>query len=78
MTTLSIRLPDPLLQEVDEHAEELKLPRAAYVRKALELMNASVATERRRVRLMEVSRRVREESLQVNSEFSEIEDAPGT
>jgi predicted transcriptional regulator len=37
MTTLSLRVPDEL-QEVDAHAEELHLPRAAYVRKALELL----------------------------------------
>lgn len=76
MTTLSIRLPDDLLHEVDASAEQMHIPRAAYVRKALEQMNAAVVAERRRSRLMEVSLKVRAESMRVNDEFSKIEDAP--
>jgi predicted transcriptional regulator len=74
MTTLSLRLPDDLLHEVDTFAEQLHIPRAAYVRKALEQMNAAVAAQRRRTRLMEASLRVRSESMRVNAEFSRIED----
>ena len=76
MTTLSLRLPDNLLHEVDTSAEQLQIPRAAYVRKALERMNAAVAAERRRTRLTEASLKVRAESMRVNAEFDEIEDAP--
>ncbi len=76
MTTLSLRLPDDLLHEVDASAEQLHIPRAAYVRKALEQMNASVASQRRRARLMEVSLKVRTESMRVNAEFDAIEDEP--
>ena len=76
MTTLSLRLPDNLLHEVDTSAEQLQIPRAAYVRKALERMNAAVAAECRRARLTEASLKVRAESMRVNAEFDEIEDAP--
>lgn len=76
MTTLSLRLPDELLHDIDVHAEQLQLPRAAYVRKALEQMNAAVAAQQRRTRLMEASLKVRAESMRVNAEFSEVEDAP--
>ena len=76
MTTLSLRLPEELLHDIDTHAEQLNLPRAAYVRKALEQMNAAVAAQQRRTRLMEASLKVRAESMRVNAEFSEIEDAP--
>lgn len=76
MSVISVRIPDDLLQEVDSRAQELCLPRAAYVREALERMNASVAAERRRARLVEASRRVRRESMAVNAEFAEIDDAP--
>jgi len=76
MTTLSLRLPDELLHEVDSYAEQLHLPRAAYVRKALEQMNAAVSAQQRRTRLMEASLKVRGESMRVNDEFSVIEDAP--
>ncbi|MDD5285904.1 MAG: hypothetical protein PHD54_08590 [Desulfuromonadaceae bacterium] len=76
MTTLSLRLPDDLLREVDVSADELHIPRAAYVRKALEQMNAAVYAQRRRTRLMEASLKVRGESMRVNAEFDGIEDAP--
>lgn len=76
MTTISLRMPDNFLHEVDAFAEELHLPRAAYVRKALEQMNAAMAAERRRKKLVEASMKVREESMKVNAEFSEVDDVP--
>ncbi|MBI5441821.1 MAG: ribbon-helix-helix protein, CopG family [Deltaproteobacteria bacterium] len=76
MSSISVRIPDRLLSEVDEHAKELQMSRALYLREALERMNASVRSERRRARLMELSRRVREESARVNEEFSEIDHDP--
>jgi predicted transcriptional regulator len=76
MSTLSLRIPDDLLHEVDASAEQLHLPRAAYVRKALEQMNSAVAAQHRRTRLMESSQKVRSESMRVNAEFDSIEDAP--
>lgn len=76
MTTLSLRLPDELLQDVDVFARQMHIPRAEYVRKALEQMNMTVAAQRRRTRLMETSLKVRAESMAVNAEFSDIEDAP--
>jgi len=78
MINLSIRLPDRLLNEVDVYAQELHLPRAEYIRKALEVMNSEVSREQRRKRLTEVSRRVRKESMKINAEFSEIERDPET
>jgi len=76
MTSLSLRLPDELLHEVDDFARLMQIPRAEYVRKALEQMNMTVAAQRRRTRLMETSMRVRSESMKVNAEFSAVEDAP--
>jgi predicted transcriptional regulator len=76
MATLSLRIPEELLHEVDASAEQLHLPRAAYIRTALEKMNCTVAHERRRQRLMEASLKVRGESMRVNAEFDAIEDAP--
>ena len=76
MTTLSLRLPDELLHDIDAHAEQLYIPRAAYVRKDLEQRDAAVAAQQRRTRLMEVSLKVRTESMRVNTEFDAIEDAP--
>ena len=76
MTTLSLRLSDDLLHEVDTFAEQLHIPRAAYVRKALERMNATVAAERRRMQITEASMKVRAESMRVNAEFDDIQDTP--
>lgn len=39
-----------------------------------EQMNPAVASQRRRARLMEASRKVGSESMLVNAEFEEIED----
>lgn len=76
MTTLSLRLPDELLHEVDATAKQLHMPRADYVRKALEQMNRAVAAQQRRARLMEASLKVRAESMAVNAAFDAVEDAP--
>jgi predicted transcriptional regulator len=63
MTSLSLRLPDELLHDVDDFARQMHIPRAEYVRKALEQMNMAVAAQRRRTRLMD-------------AEFNAVEDSP--
>ena len=74
MSTLSIRLPDDLLASVDKQARELKIPRAEYVRRALEAMQAMTEAERRRRRIMEASRKVRKDSMRINAEFEALDD----
>jgi predicted transcriptional regulator len=76
MTSLSLRLPDELLHDVDDFARQMHIPRAEYVRKALEQMNMAVAAQRRRTRLMEASLKVRMESMKINAEFNAVEDSP--
>ncbi len=76
MITVSIRLPDSLLHEVDEIAKDLNVPRTAYLREAIVSMNSKVKQEKRRARMMKLSRRVRKESMRVNSEFSGVENDP--
>jgi metal-responsive CopG/Arc/MetJ family transcriptional regulator len=76
MTTITVRLPDHLFEELDNQSKELKISRALYVRKALERLNREMDAKRRQERLKKVSFKVRSESLKVNAEFSEIEDAP--
>jgi predicted transcriptional regulator len=77
MTTISIRLPDNVLNEVDKIAKDLNVPRTAYLRQAILSMNSKVREERRRARVMKLSRRVRKESMRINAEFSEVEHDPG-
>jgi metal-responsive CopG/Arc/MetJ family transcriptional regulator len=76
MNTISVRLPEELLNEADERAKELQIPRAEYVRKALEYLNKEMKARRRRAHLTMVSQRVREESMKVSAEFNEVEDDP--
>jgi predicted transcriptional regulator len=76
MTTISIRLPDSVLEEVDKIAKDLNLPRTEYLRRAILNMNNKVKEDRRRARIMKLSKRVRKESMRVNAEFSEVEYDP--
>ena len=76
MSTVSIRLPDELLEEADKYAHEMHIPRAEYIRRAIESLNAKVTADYRRQRIMAASLRVREESMRVNAAFDAIEDAP--
>jgi metal-responsive CopG/Arc/MetJ family transcriptional regulator len=76
MNTISIRLPDDILREADCRAADLQIPRAEYLRRAIVAMNRESRNCRQRLRLMEVSARVREESMAVNREFAEIEHDP--
>jgi len=73
MPTISLRIPDDLLTEATCHAKEMHIPRTEYIRKSLISMNRQAELEMRRKRMMEASRRVREESMQVNAEFDAVE-----
>jgi len=77
MTTISIRLPDNVLDEVDRIVKDLNVPRTVYLRQAILSMNSKVKEERRRTRVMKLSKRVRKESMRINAEFSEVEHDPG-
>ena len=76
MATISIRIQDDVLKELNEHSRSLHMPRAEYVRQAVIAMNKQVDRELRKKRNTEASRRVREESMRVNAEFDAVEDAP--
>jgi metal-responsive CopG/Arc/MetJ family transcriptional regulator len=73
MTTLSIRIPDKLVKEVDAKAKLLHMPRSEYVRLAIHRMNDEVTAEERRKLLRALSERVRAESMRVCAEFDVVE-----
>ena len=77
MTTISIRIQDDVLSEVDKIAKELNVSRTEYLRRAILAMNRKVSEDKRRTRIMKLSNRVRKESMRVNAEFSEVEHDPG-
>jgi hypothetical protein len=71
-----MRIEDALLSEMSNQAKSLHLTRTEYLRRAIAEMNEKVARDLSRQRLQEASRKVRTESMRVNVEFAEIEDAP--
>ena len=76
MNTVSMRLPDGLLRELDKRAAELEIPRTEYIRRAIRAMNSAIEDAKRRDRLKRASLKVRAESMKVNAEFAAIERAP--
>jgi len=73
---IALKLPEELLSESARFARALQLSRAEYIRLAIRRLNRKTAARLRDVRLAEVSRRVREESMRVNAEFTAIEHDP--
>ena len=73
MSTVSIRLPDDLLKETESRAKTLHIPRAEYIRRAIVAMNHEMFAQKRRERLMKISRLASAESIKVNAEFDLIE-----
>jgi len=73
MAAISLKLPEDLLEASGRYADALRLTRAAYIRRALELMNRDTRARLRAQRLREASRRVRGESMRVNAEFAAAE-----
>lgn len=73
---VSIRLDDDLFRELKEKADTLHVTQTDYIRRAITFMNKRIEKRERRKRIQRASLRVREESMKVNAEFSEIEYDP--
>jgi hypothetical protein len=76
MGAFSLKLPDELLETSGRCAEALQIPRAEYIRRAIERMNKETQKSLRAKRLAEASKKVREESMKVNAEFAAVEQDP--
>jgi metal-responsive CopG/Arc/MetJ family transcriptional regulator len=76
MTTISLKLPEDLLEKSGRMAEKLQLSRSEYIRRAIDLQNRNIETRIRAERIAAASRKVRSESMRVNAEFSRIESEP--
>lgn len=76
MASVSIRLPESLLAEADQRAHAMNIPRAEYIRRAIEAENHDMHARESRARLMQASRRVRRSSMRINAEFDAIEGQP--
>ena len=76
MTSISLKLPENLIETSTSCAEALHISRAEYIRRALERMNRETRAMIRARRLVNASKKVREESMRVNAEFSAVEEDP--
>jgi metal-responsive CopG/Arc/MetJ family transcriptional regulator len=76
MESISLKLPEELLETSDQCARALGISRAEYIRRAIERMNREAETRARAERMRRASRRVRRESMRVNAEFARIERDP--
>jgi predicted DNA-binding protein len=76
MRAISLKIAESTLQEAERLARLLGMPRAAYIRKAIERFNRQSAAEIRAQRLADASRKVRAESMRINAEFAAIEKDP--
>jgi metal-responsive CopG/Arc/MetJ family transcriptional regulator len=76
MEAISLKLPENLLRKSAQCAEALGIPRAEYIRRAIERMNQETEAVHRAARLAQVSKRVRKESMRVNAEFAAVERDP--
>lgn len=76
MKTISLNLPEDVLEASSKAARALRLSRAAYIRTAVERMNRAIEARQRAERMAQASKKCRAESLRVNAEFAAIERDP--
>ena len=76
MESISLKLPEELLESSARHAKAMGIPRAQYIRLALERMNREVEARALAEQMSRASRKVRKESMRVNAEFARIERDP--
>lgn len=76
MSALTVRLPNNVIDEVNNRAKKLHITRSEYIRKSIENMNKKLQQQERKDKFIRVSKLVRKESMVVNSEFSKVEYEP--
>jgi metal-responsive CopG/Arc/MetJ family transcriptional regulator len=76
MESISLKLPENLLETSERCAKALGIPRAEYIRRAIDRMNREAEASARAERMARASHRVRRQSMRVNAEFEAIERDP--
>jgi len=71
--TISLNVPDDLLESSGRYSAALQLTRAEYIRKAIEEFNRRTQAELRARRMRAASLKCRDADLRVNAEFAAIE-----
>jgi len=71
--TISLNLPEPLLQASGRFSAALRVTRADYIRRAIEELNRRTDSDLRAGRLRRAAQKCRAADLAVNAEFAAIE-----
>lgn len=75
---ITVNIPDNIITQADKNASILHIKRSEYIRKALETLNNQISKNEKYARLLYLSSLVRDESMNVNREFEEIEHEPAS
>lgn len=73
---VSVRIDDAMFQVMRNMAKTLHLSQTDYIRQAISHMNDEASRKAQAQRLQQASLKVRNESMKVNAEFSDIEHDP--
>ena len=73
---ITVNIPDRIIVQADKNASILHIKRSEYIRKALENLNNQISKNEKYERLLYLSNLVRDESMNINKEFEEIEHEP--
>jgi hypothetical protein len=75
MKSISLKLRQELLAASARRAKALGIPRAEYIRRAIDQMNREAEARARAERMARASRKGRRESMRINAEFAVIDPA---
>jgi metal-responsive CopG/Arc/MetJ family transcriptional regulator len=73
---ITVNIPDKIITQADKNASILHIKRSEYIRKALENLNNQILKNEKYARLLYLSNLVRDESMNINKEFEEVEHEP--
>ena len=72
MKSISLNLPEEMLDAVGRHSATLRLPRAEYIRRAVDRMNRLIEVDLRARRMRQAAEKCRERDMKVSAEFAAV------
>ena len=72
MKSISLNLPEEMLDAAGRHSPTLRLPRAEYIRRAVDRMNRHVEADLRARRTRQAAAKCREDDMKVYAEFAAV------
>ena len=73
MKSISLNLPEETLDAAGRYSATLRLPRAEYIRRAVDRMNRHVEADLRARRMRRAAEKCREEDMKINAEFAAVD-----